>query len=386
MTKCIQINDDLDLLELMNQDSAAAPDIFKPTNWWDVYGKKLDSELRCLGLHNFRCRRNSLLTSMGATDLSLWGKGPFSNCRLLNNRYTAKIKGWQRLLLFFDLPFVVPELYKSINQLAWHVTNIYGIVSNAKPLTSLNASIAGNPEDIFWVGEQVYTGPLVAYFMLYTYCCRFIDFSSVNLIAEIGPGCGKQVEVIKKLHPHISFLLFDIPPVLYVCEQYLKSIFPEVVVPYRETRLMHKLPSLSEGKKGKIYIFGNWATPMLQDFPIDLFWNANSFQEMEPTIVAEYLNIVNSSATHVFLLEMMAGQRLADRAGVPGVLEKTHMEHYLSGLPDFDLLDICPSPTPTVGRPGYSNSFWKRIRSIIFMGPLGRLGHEGASVFMLPSN
>ena len=67
----IQASDDLPLLELMLKDTADCSDIYKPTNYWTHYEKIFVPELQKLGLHDFRRRKNSTLSSFGGTDLSL---------------------------------------------------------------------------------------------------------------------------------------------------------------------------------------------------------------------------------------------------------------------------------------------------------------------------
>ncbi|EMM79683.1 sugar O-methyltransferase domain protein [Leptospira interrogans str. 2006001854] len=42
---------------------------------------------------------------------------------------------------------------------------------------------------------------------------------------------------------------------------------------------------------------------------IDLFWNAASFQEMEPDVVSNYLTIVNESAKAIFYSRQWKARR-----------------------------------------------------------------------------
>ena len=164
--------------------------------------------------------------------------------------------------------------------------------------------------------------------------------------------------MIKKLHPHICFFLFDIPPQSYVCEQYLTAVFPGSVVSYRTTR---ELDSIPEPQEGKIFIFGASKFPLIRDLKADLFWNAASFQEMEPHVVDNYLKYVNGQAAGVFLLQMMDGKEVAEEPGRPGVLEQTTLDHYKKALTNFKLLDLSPCQLPTGAlRHRYSTSFWTR--------------------------
>ena len=200
---------------------------------------------------------------------------------------------------------------------------------------------------------------IISYYLHYVYCCNFLDFNSIGTIVELGGGAGKQVEVIKKLHPHIRFLLFDIVPPLYVAQRYLQTVFPDDVISYRETRKMTSIPEIGERK---ILIFGNWQFPLLENVKIDLFWNASSFQEMEPDIVGNYLHYVNSQADSVYLQELMGGSHVG-RPGKFGVLTPTTLKDYEKGLDNFRLLDLSPSRGPfgrALGGNEDSDSFWLR--------------------------
>ncbi len=231
--------------------------------------------------------------------------------------------------------------------------------AEAKLPAAFSASLYGNPEDIIKVQGNYYTPQILEYFQNYIYCYPFISFEKIKVIVELGPGLGKQVEVLKKLYPHLTIILSDLPSQLYVCEQYLKSVFPQDVISYRETRHLETL----RPESGKIYILGNWKFSLIEKVPVDLFWNAASFQEMEPDIVLNYLRYVNNSAHHVFLQERMTGKGIAKQKGKPGVLQKTTLEHYQKGLSGFQLVDISPAVKNIGYKREYSNSFWKKKKS-----------------------
>jgi hypothetical protein len=166
------------------------------------------------------------------------------------------------------------------------------------------------------------------------------------------------------LHPHLTFYLYDIPPQLYVCEQYLKSVFPGQVVSYQETKDLKTLPPQGDGR---IYIFGNWRFEMIRDVSVDLFWNCASFQEMEPEVVSNYLSFLSGQVQNVFLLEAMKGQHVAKHQGDAGVLKRTTLEDYQKGLKGFEMVDLSPLfVIPRVfSDKDYSILFWKKITKIL---------------------
>ena len=359
----IQAKDEPELLKLMMRDSASAPNPYRTTNYWAVKEKVLVPEIEKNGLKDFRQRYKSYLISFGAADAPMsLGKIQLYDSPFWNSKFFRKIPFWSRVLaagnIFLNkispkfLPIHSEIRVAEIQKLFYDFTCLYGILQGAKPLSAISDSLVGNPADAFPIEGKSYTLGLLSHYMRYAYLCKYIDFGSIKLLVELGAGSGRQTEVLKKLHPEICYFVFDIPPQLYVCEQYLKAIFPDDVVSYAQTRTMESLVP----EKGKIYILGNWKFPVIKNMDVDLFWNSASFQEMEPDVVANYLQYVNASSRNVYLREQMDGQVRAIREGLKGVLEPTVLKHYQIGLSKFDMIAMSPTLYPT----GASDSFWRR--------------------------
>lgn len=324
----MQVEDDPELLELMLKDTRSAGSLYRPTNYWAVYEKTFLPQLRRLGLRDFASRKNSVLSSFGATDLG----------STASEEEKRRVFDWAAGL---------------------------GRRLGARPLEELELSLVGNPKELIRYNGKEYPASALRYYLEYAYCCQFVDFDQVSILVELGSGAGKQAEVIKKLHPEITFLLFDIPPQLYVAEQYLKTVFPESVLSYRQTRQMESLTGILQTRPRKICLLGNWKFPLVGDLSFDLFWNAASFQEMEPAVVANYLHFVRGRAEAVFLHQMMGGKEVARRPGKHGVLRKTTLEQYKNGLAGYDLIDLSSGLLPFHGASAdaYRCSFWRLRRS-----------------------
>ena len=48
-----QVLDDLNLLELMLRETQDCPELYRPTNYWELYEKKFLPELRERGIEGF---------------------------------------------------------------------------------------------------------------------------------------------------------------------------------------------------------------------------------------------------------------------------------------------------------------------------------------------
>lgn len=364
----LQVADRSDLLKLMLDDLAAAPAAFQPTNYWSVYERRFVPELLERGLSDFRRRRRSVLTSFGASDYRPRGAYlDLNQSRLFGNRVTQRVPGWKRLVAMVNDLFnrdglspVGLDLYecglRELQESAFRLTQLYGEHARARPIDSIELSSAGNPEDVFEIGGRPYTMRALYYYLRYAYCCQFIDFDAVDLFVELGSGVGRQIEIIRKLHPRIRVVAFDIPPQLYVCGQFLSTIFPDAVIGYETTRTYRAMPDLPAGA---IAICGNAQFPLLRDQRVDLFWNAVSFQEMEPDVVANYLGYVAPVARAVYLQERMRGKDVSHAAGEPGVLRPTTLDDYRRGLPNHTLVDMSPSIRPLGVMRDHHDSFWR---------------------------
>jgi putative sugar O-methyltransferase len=55
---------------------------------------------------------------------------------------------------------------------------------------------------------------------------RFIKFSSVNSILEIGSGSGRLTDCIITNYPQIKYVICDIPPAIYIAYKRIKLGFP----------------------------------------------------------------------------------------------------------------------------------------------------------------
>lgn len=249
-----QVADRPELLQLMLDDLAASPAAFKPTNYWSVYERRFLPELVARGLRDFRRRHESVLSSFGATDFRPRGAYvDLSRSRVFGNRVTQHLPGWKRLLSRLNdvlnrdgMSAVRLDVYecglRELQESAFRLTQLYGEHAGARALDSIELSSAGNPEDVFEIAGRAYTMRALYYYLRYAYCCQFVDFDEIDLMVELGSGMGRQIEIVRKLHPRIRVIAFDIPPQLYVCSQFLSAVFPDAVIGYETTRTYRALP------------------------------------------------------------------------------------------------------------------------------------------------
>jgi len=317
-----QVKDEVAILDDSLRQLEKVDTLYHPGPYWLRHQQPLVKHIREHGLKNFRSG------TLDKTDPA----------------YIFRRFGAAEPHIPSSIPGMSPEEW---NVHRFETAAEYGRSVGAKPLSAFSISPVGNPGDAFEMQGNLYTSIALNFYMRYAYVSQFVDFDAIQTIVEIGPGSGLQTEVLHKLHPHLTTYLFDIPPQSYVCNQYLKAVFKGRVVPIEKTAQLNELPS---AEAGKIHLFNSWQVPLVAGTPIDLFWNAASFNEMQPDLVGNYLSFIQPTAKWLYLMSIMESPNHA-----------VGMAEYVSFLPQHRCEDLRPLPLPTgkMGDP-YQNSIWKR--------------------------
>lgn len=286
----LQVSDDPQLLEKMMLDMENANELYRPTNYWQYYQKHFLPELQKKGLKDFRRRRSSVLNRFGASDLLIRG----------TLKYGGKyyIKGSDRALR---------ALCKILERLGVRIFNIppediteyffrhvkYKFDNNSIDIFRCPTTEYGNPEDLLSINGTKWSLSHLQYCSIFIDTVNYITFKPNMIFCELGSGMGKNIEVLAKLYEKATFLIFDIPPQLYVAHQYLLSVFGKRVIPYSDAiKIIPFKEEYLKSIQGKIVILPTWLMPDWTNIKIDIFWNCASFQEMEPDVVQNYLAIV----------------------------------------------------------------------------------------------
>jgi len=317
-----QVEDDFSIFEDALKGLSEADPLYHPGPYWERHRRPLEEYLRSHGLQNYRL-----------------GDAVPEDPKYILRRFGA---GEPRI------PEPSHLTQSQWNNLRYDFADTYGKLVNAAPLSRLSISTAGNPGDVFRIKRRTYTSNALNFYMRYAYLCQFLDFQKISTIVEIGPGSGLQTEILHKLHPHLTSYLFDIPPQSYIGNQYLKHVFPGKVVGLEQTR---SLTEPLQGEPGQIYIFNSWQIPLVRNQRIDLFWNAASFNEMEPHLVDNYLSFISPQAENLYLMSIMKGSRV-------GISD---YRRFLPGHRCYALASLLLADGQLSSR--YSNSLWRRPAS-----------------------
>lgn len=295
-------------LDKLNSAYRNAPEIFQAGRYWQAYEEQITDEVKKADLSELRSGKYPIFTTFGFNDLVYY----------YHPRMPFYVKTARQLVrkLFIDNRASLPYSLRlsDIREMAYKHSSLQGQLSGAQPISSVEVSDFGNPQDLFLIKGKKYTMKFLSFYVRYCFAQNYIKLRGDETIIELGSGSGFQVEILKKMYPNLTILCFDLPAQLYLCEKYLENVFGTEAIVSSEKNL--DLTDLSKLEKGKIHLFGNWQFPLLKDFSFDIFWNAASFGEMEPNIVANYLSYVTGNCKWVYLMQARNGKESSKDSGV----------------------------------------------------------------------
>lgn len=286
----------------MLEDLQDAPAIYRPGEYWRTYHDRTVRWLFHNPLDRFRFYDVPLRAFGGGAE----GVSP-KELAALRSAYQENplLKAWDRLCRWAANRF--PRLRQPAKLLtpSFHLTNIqYRGRHQRKALRSeLERLIASNPEilkvadtrlgqpsGIVNVRGNLYSRTIYNKIREYLRARNRIDFEGIDSILEIGPGYGAQFDVILQMHPDMRACIVDIPPQLYICQEYLAARFPGRVDRYHEAKREGIVPTL---ENRQIVCLAPWQIEDLPSDAFDLLLNMASFQEMAPRVVGNYADHVH---------------------------------------------------------------------------------------------
>ena len=302
------VADEPSLLALMVEDAERGGPLWTATPYWRSYASRIMRELKRTGLANLRTNQRLLkgfaVGGVPRPELpaATWKRAVWHGLQALPGvrQMTAE---YQRML--------AAEYARHRDTRRQHARMAMDEIAAAFPDILPPKGLAnGGADDAFdWRGHTV-----VPAFALYL--SRAADFYTrvpardVSAIIEIGPGLGLSALAHMALNPALRVIVnVDIVPVLYLSTQFLKSIDGIDVVDYRMLRERERIIAEPAPAGLRIYQLAPWLLPRLEG-RFDFFFNAFSFQEMEPEVCRNYAGeLLRLVERGVLLHEMPAGHK-----------------------------------------------------------------------------
>ena len=281
------VRDNPELLSLLMNDAAKAPGVWCPKARWLGYAQRITNEIERVGLKDFRTNYRLLKGfSEGGTPLPTLP------------RNLVKRVLWRTVESMPVMRAILAEERRLVS--AMHRTQVNAKIVLAQLILAElerdgqmfvppDGLAHGGAEDAFTSNGCVMTALWVDHLARAFDIYRLISAKKVETIAEVGSGLVQTTLAHQSLNPHLKWAVnIDIPPVLYIAGQYLRSIPTVEVVDYSATRDLKRIhPQAASDGRMRVYMLAPWQTPRLEA-EVDLFLNAASFQEMDRETCAAY--------------------------------------------------------------------------------------------------
>lgn len=305
-------------------------DLYKPTSFWEEASKRIAAEIQDHGVEEFR-RLPLPLSYFVPT----YGPPTLGINQEQAQWLSAKFRDYQPSATKTQLAL---DAYLSgyLNALA-----DYRVLAAANPgpddfgLNEFSESTVGNPIEQFVFEGNTYSRSSLNYLLGLSLLKRYADLSQIKTVLEIGGGFGTLGEILGKApRKGIKYIDVDIPPTQFAAEYYLRANFgADRVASFedfdkRERIEVSSLPDFS--------VMCSWQLPKIVG-EIDLFVNLISFQEMEPQVVTNYVDLVLKLSPKWILLRNMREGKQRSSGNGPGVEEPVLSEDYLRMFSSYTL-------------------------------------------------
>ena len=287
----------------MADELQQANPIYLPSKFWTDLNAINKAQLADAGFENFKRTINQNYFNWAPSSfednqlrnlLGLWISNPSPTPVL------ATLEGDYRLINMFNKNMLdtsdKARIYAFFVGLLWW----FASRDDVERLTfRLSEPIAGNPIRIT-LGSRIISQDLANSIREYS---TIRNFAQVNnqIVAEIGAGYGRLAYVFL-MASKCKYLIFDVPPALYVSERYLSSVLPD-------RRLFH-FRSFAKFSDIEAELatadFGFFTPNQLELFPpgyFDISLSVSALHEMRSEQIANFLSMISKLTTRLVYLK-----------------------------------------------------------------------------------
>lgn len=312
----------------MLADMDAAPDMFKPTNFWSSGLPDLINDIEKFGVENFRTHPSAAFFYVpvyASSTQRKWGHilTPFANRLPIRKkaRLLRRLSRSDRALLDYRM-FIATSLKRGL------------------PVNEVSESDVGGGERFTFDGKS-YSRSMLNYLRAYNLFNREAENTKLGSILEIGGGYGTLGEILLKANEDGFYVNIDIPPVAAISTYYLEKVFgAENVLRYSQSRTLETIDLIELKKRYKVVVLCPWQLPKLTG-QVEMFANFMSFQEMEPDVVRNYIKLVQPLVSDYALMRNSAhGKKVAKGEGDVGVIEQVKNEFIRAEFNEFECVAV----------------------------------------------
>ena len=299
------------LKELDNADS-----LFKPSPFWVELNRVHLKHLAESGIQHFK-------RSIGIKYFS-WGV-----LGIIRHQLSPIIKAIKDLNIspfvsskFSEYNIYLGEKSRNFNLLTAKIYAVYVaclfdyVAQNDKNkiLQKVEEPLEGNPFLIKYKNRSISQDLCNSVHECYTILDNIKSKDDLN-IAELGPGYGRLGYIFIKSFPQTKYCFIDIPPALFVSENYISSIFPDKKI--FKFRAFSSFDSVrKEFEESQIRFLMPHQLNLIPDSYFNLFINISSLHEMNRSQISNYISLINEKTKGFFYTKQWQKSRTKDNGNI----------------------------------------------------------------------
>ncbi|MGH2959530.1 MAG: putative sugar O-methyltransferase [Solirubrobacterales bacterium] len=289
-------------LQAMFDELESAPEIYRPTEFWQQFAELHLQQLNEDGFELFKQTINRNYFQFELTN-------PLhSQARLMWSRWIKRPKVAPLRSSYsdgYELPLTDVKLGRRARQ--WTYSKYVALLSDRVReldkellLDELDEPLTGHPVCVDYRGRRTSED----------LCNSVLEYSAVRdalpaetlkdaTVIELGSGYGRLAWVYLKVEPSVRYILVDIPPALAVAEQYLAECFPDRKI-FGFRHFENAAEVSAELDQAQIAFLTPNQLDLLPELKADLFINVSSLHEMVQAQIDHYFDVIADHTSGYF--------------------------------------------------------------------------------------
>ncbi len=315
------------------KDMFSQNELYKPTSFWSNASQLIVNDINEYGIEHFR----SLSSTLNFFVPTYGHPG---------NSYTKEISEALLDKTIKEFPKHIKAKLGLEQYLCGEMAALadYRVLKAADSETALpylhkfSESNFGEPVEQFEFENRKFSRSSLNYLLGLAMLKKHLKGNVPKTVLEIGGGFGTLGEILSSAGINgVRYIDIDIPPTSFVAQNYLINLLgKDKVATYEKTKTFS---SIAIDSLPQASVLCSWQIEKLVG-KVDLFVNFISFQEMEPSVVRNYLSYVARLNTEWILLRnMKEGKNIKKDKSSVGVEIPILSDDYLAMLPGYELVE-----------------------------------------------
>lgn len=306
------------VLDSMFEELEKSPSIYQPSKFWSLLNKVHMIYLSNGGFKDFKRSINTRYFDWGALGIAVHQLAPILN-EILEGNFALLLKS---KFLNYNLNLNGTKDVRQFNYITAFIYKIYVaslfeyIIKNdeLKILDKIEEPLIGNPFVINYKGKLISQDLCNS---VYDFISIFRDISLPKKakIAELGAGYGRVGYVILKMMPDSIYCVIDIPPALFIAQNYLSKVFSKEKIfkfrPFESFKDVRK-----EFEQSHIQFLMPHQIKLLPKKYFDLLINISSLHEMTRKQIKHYLEQIDRLGKGYFYTKQWRKSRVRDNQNI----------------------------------------------------------------------